>query len=101
MTSNGMWKADKRTAPPKQPSIANSLLCDVASRSGFKPSPQVVVRRPYIPILDEDNTRQGFLEPGQYGKLLAELPERLKALFVCAYHVGPRRRIAPIALGAG
>jgi integrase len=58
---------------------------------GFQAEPQVVARQPYIPILDEDNTRQGFLEPEQYGKVLAELPERLKALFVCAYHVGTRK----------
>jgi integrase len=50
-----------------------------------------VARQPYIPILDEDNTRQGFLEPEQYGQLLAEVPERLKVLFVCAYHVGTRK----------
>ena len=48
-------------------------------------------RVPYIPKLEEDNVRQGFLEPEQYGKVLEELPERLKALFVCAYHVGTRK----------
>jgi integrase len=58
---------------------------------GFQAEPQLVHRLPYIPILDEDNVRQGFLEPEQYGKLLEELPERLKALFVCAYHVGTRK----------
>ena len=58
---------------------------------GFQAEPQLVARQPYIPILDEDNVRQGFLEPEQYGKLLAELPDRLKALFVCAYHVGTRK----------
>ena len=52
---------------------------------------QLVVRPPYIPMLEEDNVRQGFLEPVQYGKLLEALPERLKALFVCAYHVGTRK----------
>jgi integrase len=58
---------------------------------GFQAEPQLVGRQPYIPILDEDNVRQGFLEPEQYGRLLSELPERLKALFVCAYHVGTRK----------
>jgi integrase len=50
-----------------------------------------VVRPPYVPLLEEDNVRQGFLEPEQYGKLLEALPKRLKALFVCAYHVGTRK----------
>jgi integrase len=57
----------------------------------FQHDPQLVARQPYIPILEEDNARQGFLEPEQYGRLLCELPDRLKALFVCAYHVGTRK----------
>jgi len=43
------------------------------------------------PQLTEDNVRQGFLEQWQYERLLTKLPERLKALFVCAYHVGTRK----------
>jgi integrase len=58
---------------------------------GFQHDPQLVTRQPYIPILEEDNARQGFLEPEQYERLLHELPERLKALYVCAYHVGTRK----------
>jgi integrase len=46
---------------------------------------------PYIPKLEEDNVRQGFLEPEQYETLLEEFPQRLKALLVCAYHVGTRK----------
>ena len=58
---------------------------------GRRADPPIVNRTPYIPKLDEDNTRQGFLQPEQYERLLAELPDRLKALFVCAYHVGTRK----------
>jgi integrase len=58
---------------------------------GKQSDPPLVYRSPYIPQLAEDNVRQGFLEPEQYERLLAELPERLKALFVCAYHVGTRK----------
>ena len=32
---------------------------------GFQTEPQIVVKQPYIPQLDEDNVRQGFLEPEQ------------------------------------
>jgi integrase len=42
-------------------------------------------------MLEEDNARQGFLEPEQYEVLLQKPPERLKALFVCAYHAGTRK----------
>jgi len=64
-------------------------------RRGFKlgsrEDPPLVRKVPYIPQLEEDNARQGFLEADQYMRLLDELPIRLKALFVCAYHVGNRK----------
>jgi integrase len=53
--------------------------------------PPLVARTPYIPKLEEDNARQGFLEPEQYEELLEKLPENLKALYVCGYHVGARK----------
>jgi len=53
--------------------------------------PPLVVRVPYIPRLKEENVRQGFLEPEQYEQLLEALPLKLKALFVCAYHIGSRK----------
>lgn len=64
-------------------------------RRGFKlgarEDPPLVHRQPAIPVLAETNIRQGFLVQEQYEKLLEELPVRLKALFVCAYHVGARK----------
>jgi integrase len=64
-------------------------------RRGFKlgarEDPPLVHRQPAIPVLAETNVRQGFLEQEQYEKLLEELPASLKALFVCAYHVGARK----------
>ena len=53
--------------------------------------PPLVRRVPKIRKLEEYNARQGFLEPEQYDLLLKCLPQRLKALFVCAYHVGVRK----------
>ena len=53
--------------------------------------PPLVTKVPYIPKLTEDHVRQGFLEPEQYEQLLEEVPLKLKALFVCAYHVGSRK----------
>jgi integrase len=57
----------------------------------MREDPPLILRAPHVPKLDEDNARQGFLEPEQYEKLLEELPVRLKALYVCAYHVGARK----------
>jgi integrase len=64
-------------------------------RRGFKlgaqEDPPLVSRQIMIPVLKEDNIRQGFLEHDQYERLLEELPAPLKALFVCGYHVGARK----------
>jgi integrase len=64
-------------------------------RHGFKlgalQDPPLVHRQPAIPELEEDNARQGFIEREQYQVLLGELPESLRALFVCGYHTGARK----------
>lgn len=62
-----------------------------AFRIAAQQDPPLVSRELHIPKLREDNVRQGFLEPAQYERLLQELPERLRALYVCAYHVGTRK----------
>jgi integrase len=58
---------------------------------GMEQDPPVVHQQPVIRKLEEDNVRQGFLEPEQYERLLAEVPERLKAMLVCGYHTGARK----------
>jgi integrase len=58
---------------------------------GYREEPPLVRRIPHIPKLEEENVRSGFIEVDHYERLLAELPDRLKALFVCAYHVGTRK----------
>ena len=60
-------------------------------RLGAQEDPPLVLRQPAIRKLEEDNVRQGFIERAQYEALLAELPDNLKALFVCGYHVGARK----------
>jgi integrase len=64
-------------------------------RRGFKlgaqQDPPLVHRQPAIPVLAEDNVRQGFLEQDEYERLLEELPTTLKALYVCGYHTGARK----------
>jgi len=57
----------------------------------FDAEPPLVDRKLKIPILKEDNVRQGFLEPARYRHLLSNLPLRLKAIYVCAYHVATRK----------
>lgn len=83
---------DRRRAGASDSTINRELSI---VRRGFtlalREDPPLVRRAPYIPKLEEDNVRQGFIERAQYQKLLAELPARLKTLFVCAYHVGCRK----------
>ena len=58
---------------------------------GMQEDPPLVHRVPYILKLEEDNARQGFLEPELFEDLVRALPDRLKALFAIAYHVGTRK----------
>jgi len=54
-------------------------------------TPPKITLAPYFPMVKPHNARKGFLEPGDYERLLAELPRHLKPLLVVAYHVGCRR----------
>ena len=82
----------RREAGASDPTINRELsIVRRGFRLGFEEDPPIVRRVPHILKLDEDNARQGFLTPAQYETLLASLPERLKALFAVAYHVGTRK----------
>lgn len=62
-----------------------------AFQLGYNQDPPLVARVPHFPRLTEDEPRKGFLKPELYQKLLFELPEVLRLLFVIAYHVGLRK----------
>lgn len=62
-----------------------------AFQLGYNQDPPLVARVPHFPKLTEDEPRKGFLKPELYQKLLVELPEDLRLLFVIAYHVGLRK----------
>ncbi len=61
-----------------------------AFQLGYNNDPPLVARVPHFPKLTEDEPRKAFLKPELYRKLLFELPEDLRLLFVIAYHVGLR-----------
>lgn len=83
----------KRTGEGAKPATINRELSLLrrAYRLGTLAEPPLVGRIPRFPKLVEDNVRTGFLEPESYRRLLAELPQDLKLLFVLAYHVGLRK----------
>jgi integrase len=83
---------DRRKADASDATINRELaILRRAFTLAMREDPPLVRRGPYVPKLEEDNARQGFLEPEQYERLLEELPVRLKALFVCGYHTGARK----------
>ena len=45
---------------------------------------------PYIPKIEDDNVRQGFIEQAQYLALREAMPDHLKAMLVVGYHCGNR-----------
>jgi integrase len=63
-------------------------------RRGFslalREDPPLARRAPYIPKLEEDNVRQGFIERAQYIALRNALPDHLKTVLVVGYHCGNR-----------
>jgi integrase len=88
----GSFVEQRRSAGASDPTINRELsIVRRAFTLAMREDPPLVRRAPYIPKLEEDNARQGFLEPEQYEKLLEELPAKLKALYVCGYHVGARK----------
>jgi len=50
----------------------------------------VVGSVPHIQMLQEDNTRSGFFEPGEFKQFLKHLPDDLQPLFRVAYITGWR-----------
>lgn len=58
---------------------------------GKQEEPPLIGRIPKIQRLEEGEARKGFLEPEQFDRLLEELPDRLRAMFVVGYHTGARR----------
>ena len=57
---------------------------------GAKQTPPVVDRVPYIPLLKENNARQGFFEHGEFLALRGALPSYLKGFVSFGYKVGWR-----------
>lgn len=53
-------------------------------------TPPLVRDVPAFPIDHVDNKREGFLEDAGYAKILLEVPNVLKLLFVLAFHLGCR-----------
>ncbi len=51
-----------------------------------------IIKKLYIPSLEENNARKGFFEQAEYEAVLAKLPEHLRSVVTFAYHTGRRIR---------
>jgi integrase len=51
-----------------------------------------IIKKPYIPSLEENNARKGFFEQAEYEVVLAKLPEHLRSVVTFAYATGWRIR---------
>ncbi len=56
-----------------------------------KETPPKVINVPYIPHLEENNARQGYLEHDEFLAVRKNLPEHLKTAMTMAYYTGMRK----------
>ena len=84
---------EKRKAEGRTDATANRELSIVrtAFNNARKRSPPKVNVVPFFPMIEEKTIRQGFLADESYDRLRDELPQYLKAIFVCAYETGMRK----------
>jgi integrase len=84
---------EKRKAEGRSDATVNRELSILrtAFHNARKRTPPKVNAVPYFPMVQETTIRKGFLSDEQYNALLAELPNELKALFVCGYITGMRK----------
>lgn len=86
------YKKDRLAEGKANATVNRELaMLRIAFRRAAKSTPPKVSTVPVFQLLPEAAPRKGFLEPEQYERLLKELPDDLKALFVLGYHFGCRR----------
>jgi len=84
---------EKRKAEGRTDATVNRELSIMrtAYNNARKRTPPKVNVVPYFPMIEETTVRQGYLADEEYARLLDELPQYLKAIFVCGYITGMRK----------
>lgn len=83
----GQQKAGKANATINRQTGALRQAFNLAARR----KPPKLSRVPYIPMLREDNARQGFVAPATFHAIIAGLPSHLADLATFAYMTGWRK----------
>ena len=60
-----------------------------------------ITRKPHIPMLEENNARQGFFERAAYEAVLVRLPDYLRPPVTFAYRLAPQERGVAPNMGTG
>jgi integrase len=75
----------------KNASINRELAClKTMFRLALRSTPPKVRYVPYMPLLEENNTREGFFEYGEYIRVKECLPSHLKPVALFGYYAGWR-----------
>jgi integrase len=88
-----MRLAEKTTRgkKPVQPATINRELSMLRKAFRLGVRQKRIATAPTIDLLAENNVRQGFVEPADFDKIVAALPERLRDFMRFAYATGWRR----------
>jgi integrase len=86
------YREKRKTAGVTDATVNRELsILRTSYHNARKRTPPKVNLVPYFPMVKETAIRKGFLTDEQYAKLRDELPQELKALFVCDYVTGIRK----------
>ncbi|MGE0821760.1 MAG: tyrosine-type recombinase/integrase [Candidatus Binatia bacterium] len=83
--------AHRQTEGAKNGSI-NRELAALKRMFNLALQAEKIIKKPYIPSLEENNARKGFFEQAEYEAVLAKLPEHLRPIVTFAYYTGWRIR---------
>jgi integrase len=81
----------KRGNKPIQPATVNRELAALRKAFHLAVRQKRIAAAPEIAMLAENNTRQGFVEPGVFETIVAALPEYIRDFVRFAYQTGWRR----------
>jgi len=84
------YVADRQQHDKAAAATINKELCALSKGFTLALRAGKAAAKPYIKLLELNNTRKGFLEPEQFQAVLQHLPEPLKPVLITAYCTGWR-----------